>query len=421
MRIRWLVAGLIIFGGLLPAASYWLFVGRIPDVTPVEARGMLIDSRTPTLLVDIRSSEDFNKSHLTGAINWPKPEIDALESNREIPGQFEEARLLLYCNSGIDSAKATQTLRRDFGIQAYNVAGGLEAWIGSIRGSDAPAFVSDDGKTVPAPYEESPVSEQAALAIAILIFKPSYMLLSAALIYLLWRYRSIEIRAISWGLAAFLAGEIFCAINIIFFNHADYLLELAHSYGMVVGFAFFAFAAVEIIDRHILGYSTRDSGCALAADCDPCRKENGVRCKVSQLAILASIGLLVLAFMPLTTDFISVSYNTTIFHSPFNYSHPVVYQMFETRFASAYAIILLGCSILALLIGRNGWRISKVLAAAGIGALGFAFLRLMVFHFYSNNLVWFEFWEETTELLFVFGMAIVLWMFRERLGKQAAA
>jgi hypothetical protein len=298
------------------------------------------------------------------------------------------------------------------------VAGGLDAWIASIRDSNSPIFVSDDDKIMPTPYKESPASEQTALAVAIFIFKPSYMLLSAALIFWLWRYRSPEIRAITWGLTSFLAGEIFCAINIIFFSHADYLLELAHSYGMVVGFGFFAFGALEIIDLHVLGYSTRESGCA--ANCDPCHKENGMSCKVRQLALLASIALVVLTFMPLTANFISVSYNTTIFHLPFNYSHPVVYQMFETRFSPAYAIILLGSAIIAGFLGRDGWQISKVLAAAGAGALGFSFLRLMVFHFYSNNLVWFEFWEETTELLFVFGLALVLCMFRGRREKLSA-
>jgi rhodanese-related sulfurtransferase len=416
-RIRWLVTGLIVFGGLLPAVSYWLFIGRASAVTPAEARVMLLDSRTPAILVDVRSSEDFEESHLIGAVSWPESEIDVLESNREIPEQFNGARLLLYCNSGIDSAKAAHTLRRDFGLEVYNVAGGLEAWIASIDDLEIPVFVSGDGQTVPAPYKESPASEQMALAVAILLFKPSYMLLSAALIYWLWRYRSPEIRAITWGLTAFLTGEIFCAVNIVFFNHADYLLELGHSFGMVVGFAFFALAAVEIIDRRVLGYSNRDLNCSV--NCDPCHRENGISCKVRQIALLASIALLVLAFMPLTANFISVSYNTTMFHSPFNYSHPVVSQLFETRFAPVYAIILSGCSIVAMFIGRDGWRISKVLAAAGAGALGFSFLRLMVFHFYPNNLVWFEFWEETTELLFVFGLAIGLWIFRERLGKPS--
>jgi len=40
----------------------------------------------------------------------------------------------------------------------------------------------------------------------------------------------------------------------------------------------------------------------------------------------------------------------------------------------------------------------------------------MVFHFYQDNLVWFEFWEETTELMFIGGLGFLLWSFRQALG-----
>ncbi len=414
-RIQLVIGLLIILGGLLPAVHYWYFIGRVPAVTPVEARALLVSSQAPALLVDVRSVGEFNESHLAGAVSWPQSEIEALDSNQAIPQEFNGARLLLYCNSGIDSAKATQKLRQDFGLDALNVSGGLEAWIASVEDPEAPVFVSGTGEFVPVPYKESPVSEQAALATAILIFKPIYMLLSAALILWLWRFRSPEIRAIRWGLIAFLAGETFCAISIVFFNHADYLLELLHSYGMVVGFAFFAFAAVEMVDRRVLKFSAIEPGCALSQNCNPCVKNGGYACKVRQLALILIVAALALAFMPLTAKPMSVSYNTSVFQSPFNFSHPVVYQIFETRYVPVYAAIMLVAAIGVWVAGRGGFGLIKILVAGGIGALGFSFLRLMVFHFYSDNLVWFEFWEEATELMFIGGLAIVLWMFRGRL------
>ena len=58
---------------------------------------------------------------------------------------------------------------------------------------------------------------------------------------------------------------------------------------------------------------------------------------------------------------------------------------------------------------------AKIAFAAGIGPLGFAVLRTILGGAYDQNRVWFLFWEETTELLFIVGICFVLWIFRRRL------
>ena len=55
---------------------------------------------------------------------------------------------------------------------------------------------------------------------------------------------------------------------------------------------------------------------------------------------------------------------------------------------------------------------SKVLFAAGCGALGFAFFRLILLQVFRDHLVWFSTWEELTELLFIASAGVVLWIFR---------
>jgi hypothetical protein len=37
---------------------------------------------------------------------------------------------------------------------------------------------------------------------------------------------------------------------------------------------------------------------------------------------------------------------------------------------------------------------------------------VVLFHTYRDNQVWFGFWEELAELLFIVGVGIVLWIFR---------
>lgn len=55
---------------------------------------------------------------------------------------------------------------------------------------------------------------------------------------------------------------------------------------------------------------------------------------------------------------------------------------------------------------------AKVFCAAALGSLGFAFLRWSLVGLSRNDLVWFAFREEVTELVFVAGAALVLWVFR---------
>jgi hypothetical protein len=50
-----------------------------------------------------------------------------------------------------------------------------------------------------------------------------------------------------------------------------------------------------------------------------------------------------------------------------------------------------------------------------LGALGFSFFRVALNGIFANNLVWFEFWEEATELMFVGFIGFVLWRFQRML------
>jgi hypothetical protein len=84
--------------------------------------------------------------------------------------------------------------------------------------------------------------------------------------------------------------------------------------------------------------------------------------------------------------------------------------------------VLLGISLVLLRPSKPDpmlW--PKVFFAAGIGAMGFSFFRLILLHCYSDNLVWFAAWEEITELLFSVGVLLVLRTFRAALFAESAA
>ncbi len=265
------------------------------------------------------------------------------------------------------------------------------------------------------PFRESPRYEQLALVTAVLIVKPIYMLLSLVLILILWRVRSPDVLALRRGLFSFLVGETFCAFNIAFFNHSLYLFEFFHMYGMVVCFSFVTYAIIQISDLRVLGYSDPKQRCGLLGLCRQCTRSGDGACALTRIFYFLVPAGIVLAFIPLLSGTHAVSYNTTILGFPYNYSHPVVYQVFEIRYAPVYAVVLLTAAFLVLHFMKAGVTAFRVLFAGGIGALGFALLRLVFFNVNRDNLVWFNFWEEVTELMFVGGVGFILWTFRHGL------
>lgn len=303
-------------------------------------------------------------------------------------------------------------------MDAFNVTGGIQAWIASADkpGGVEVRFRSASGEILPPPFKESPWYEQLALVGAVFLIKPLYMLLSLILILVLWRLKSSDVVALRWGLIFFLTGETFCALNILLFNHSLYLFEFFHMYGMVLSFAFVIYAILEALDLRIINYSDPEKKCAALSLCRQCAKYGEAPCALKWMFYFLIPSCIVLAFIPLLASTHAVSYNTEILHTFYNYSHPVIYQLFEIRYSPVYAIILLVTSVLVLLFKKsNEVALSKLLFAAGMGPFGFAFLRLIFAGLYHNNLVWFNFWEELTELMYVTGVAFVLWIFRRGL------
>ena len=48
-------------------------------------------------------------------------------------------------------------------------------------------------------------------------------------------------------------------------------------------------------------------------------------------------------------------------------------------------------------------------------------LRMILGGAYDQNRVWYLFWEETTEFLFILGICFVLWTFRRKLLPELAS
>ncbi|HEX7475169.1 MAG TPA: hypothetical protein VF318_04320, partial [Dehalococcoidales bacterium] len=261
----------------------------------------------------------------------------------------------------------------------------------------------------------SPWFEQLALAAAIGFIKPVYTLVALGLIIFLRHVKSRDGLALLWGLGFFLVGESACAINIVGFNQNSNWLEFIHGYGMVLNFAFVAFAIIEAVDSRLIDYSDPQKKCALQGICQHCIKSGRGACTLQRGFYFLIPVLILLAFIPLMSSFNLTSYTTQILRWTYNFGRPVIFQIFDFHYVPICGIVFLSLAFVALLVKKDS-KISslKVLLAAGIGALAFSYLRLIFFDAYHDNLVWSEFWEELTELIYVSGVAYFVWIFRTK-------
>ena len=78
-------------------------------------------------LIDVRQDYEWDAGHIDGAVHIPLEELPARTESidREHPVVFQ-------CRTGSRSAFATQIFRAS-GFEAYNLAGGLQAWVAEDR------------------------------------------------------------------------------------------------------------------------------------------------------------------------------------------------------------------------------------------------------------------------------------------------
>lgn len=81
-----------------------------------------IESNRKVLLLDVRSREDFEKSHLRSAINIPYEEEEAWDLPRD-------KKIVVYCERGATSMMAARKLK-DCGYRVASGIGGIHEYRG---------------------------------------------------------------------------------------------------------------------------------------------------------------------------------------------------------------------------------------------------------------------------------------------------
>jgi len=420
-RKRIMVLSIALIGFLVPLALYWLIYGQVAIITPPDAKKLLLMENSKALLIDIRSTDEFDSAHIDGAQHWSAEEMLSLKSPDQIPEQFHHKTLLLICNAGISSNTAAKHLT-ELGVEkVISVRGGMQGWIGNVSSPEGGVFdryKSASGEISTFPIRISPLYEKVLAVASGFGVKPGYTILSLIIAIVLWRSKSPDLAALRWSMIFFFLGENFCAVNYFVFTDKSYFLEYLHSFGMLLSFGFATYAIFEGIDRRILMLSEPNKKCAALGLCRKCIKYENIPCGLKRTFLMIIPAMILIASIPFCADWNRISYNTMIFGTFYNYTHSIIYQQFEHLYCPIAAMFFLIVSLLILLFKKiDPLPMAKIFFAAGIGPLGFGMFRSIFAGMYSQNMLWFNFWEEVTELLFIVGVCFILWVFRQSLFK----
>jgi len=99
------------------------------ELTPSEAEEKIAAGAQ---LIDVRQQYEWDAGHIDGAVHIPLEELPARSSELA-----RDREVVVGCRSGSRSAFATAALR-EAGIDAFNLGGGLQAWVAEGKAIEPP-------------------------------------------------------------------------------------------------------------------------------------------------------------------------------------------------------------------------------------------------------------------------------------------
>lgn len=236
-------------------------------------------------------------------------------------------------------------------------------------------------------------TERSALIASLLTIKPIYLLLCVAIILTLWGRASFSAQALFWGFSALISGELICGAVFSAFKRELIVSEHIHGFGMALEFSALAFALINFLDCRTAQTQTRN---------------------YPIFEFVALLGIFA-AFLPLTVLPIPSGYQADLFGFPYSYARFPFNQWVESRALPWASIILFLCVVFWTTLRANEAKFRNLIKAflsLAIGLLVFSLLRLTLGALFAERLIWFEFWEEATQLILIASVAFWIWRFR---------
>lgn len=96
---------------------------------PIQEAESLLEAED-TILLDVRTQEEYDQGHLAGAVCLPVETL--MDGDLSVLLPDKQAPLVLYCRTGARSADAAQVLSELGYADVTDLAGGLLAWEGEV-------------------------------------------------------------------------------------------------------------------------------------------------------------------------------------------------------------------------------------------------------------------------------------------------
>ncbi len=268
---------------------------------------------------------------------------------------------------------------------------------------------------------ELPVGLQLVAFASGFVIKPAYMLLMLYVIWHLHGKAGHDLRILKYGIAVFLVGESFCAINYLFFGDESHLIDWVHGSAMAVGLSIIMLGFICFFDDRMIFYSDSGKRCALTGFCRSCRKYSEASCGLEKIFTFFAFALSTVSLMPLLSPLVPIRQEVIIFEKETLYYYSMFEQVFDLRVYPVAAFALLAASAVILWAMKDSpVRVSKYPFVFGAGFFVFSFFRYIFLYCYKDQVIWRVFWEEFTELLLVVGILVFLFTFSAQIERDAA-
>ena len=116
-------AAALLLSTLVACAAPTTGTAAFQKITPQDAKTRL-DSDKSIVLVDVRTQEEYDQSHIAGALLLP---VDMISTKAVHVLLDKNATYFVYCRSGNRSATAARTLA-DLGFTEIYDLGGIQDW-----------------------------------------------------------------------------------------------------------------------------------------------------------------------------------------------------------------------------------------------------------------------------------------------------
>jgi rhodanese-related sulfurtransferase len=94
------------------------------QISKEEAR-ILIEEKEELVIIDVRTLEEYNEGHISGALLFPDKR---LVLDKEVLEQYKEKPVLVYCRTKNRAIPAAQQLKQWGFIEVYTMVDGYSTW-----------------------------------------------------------------------------------------------------------------------------------------------------------------------------------------------------------------------------------------------------------------------------------------------------